>query len=172
MFCRFIRRCAIMLIFTNGYTMSWFWSPLCTHNSSMFYNLEDSYWTGEGGCKETILFCVKTWYELRLMTGLTVVEMGFSAKWVQYIAHCVTTVSFSVLVNTSQRWGVFFPSCCLFILVLQALPSSFAAFASLGVCKGISMRPPISLPSPLCRWFFRILSCVVLNTYCHQAGQY
>lgn len=81
--------------------------------------------------------------------------MGFSQLWVDWIKQCVTTVSFSLLVNGSQSES-FVPACLgegiplspyLFILVVQAFSDGLEAFAVQNVCKGIQVsprEPPIS----------------------------
>ncbi|KAF7134864.1 hypothetical protein RHSIM_Rhsim08G0012400 [Rhododendron simsii] len=74
--------------------------------------------------------------------------MGFSRKWVGWIRQCITTVSFSILVN-GQRSKSFVPTCgirqgdplspYLFILVAQALSDGLAEFAANNVCRGVAV---------------------------------
>lgn len=74
--------------------------------------------------------------------------MGFSQMWVNWIHQCISTVSFSVMVNGSRSKS-FQPSCgirqgdplspYLFILVAQALSEGLLSMASNGICKGIAV---------------------------------
>ncbi|KAF7144179.1 hypothetical protein RHSIM_Rhsim05G0098600 [Rhododendron simsii] len=71
--------------------------------------------------------------------------MGFSLKWIGWILQCVSTVSFSVLVN-GRKSRTFVPTCglrqgdlllpCLFILVAQAVSDGLGEFASNNICRG------------------------------------
>ncbi|KAF7147904.1 hypothetical protein RHSIM_Rhsim03G0099900 [Rhododendron simsii] len=71
--------------------------------------------------------------------------MGFSQKWVRWIHQCISTVSFSVVVN-GRRSRPFIPACglrqgdplspYLFILVAQAFSDGLEEFASYDICRG------------------------------------
>ncbi|CAL5444777.1 unnamed protein product [Camellia sinensis] len=116
--------------------------------------------------------------------------MGFTEKWIQLIHQCVSTVSFSVLLN-GQPSDYFTPkaglrqgdplSPYLFIIVMQALSEGLAHFAHQGICKGIAISrhsPPIShlLFADDCFLFMHFKSEEVwflqwlLNDFCQQMG--
>lgn len=75
-------------------------------------------------------------------------KMGFSSKWVNLISQCISTVSFSILVN-GERSEMFQPKCgirqgdplslYLFILVSQALSSALVRFNSNQICRGVAI---------------------------------
>lgn len=77
-------------------------------------------------------------------------KMGFSPKWVDTIFQCISTVSFSVLVN-GGRSKIFRPKCglrqgdplspYLFILVSQVLSSAIAALNANQICRGVAVSP-------------------------------
>lgn len=83
-------------------------------------------------------------------------QLGFSPRWVNLIFHCITTVSFSVLVNGCPS-KVFCPRCglrqgdplspYLFILVSQVLSANLSLFGNSNICKGVAIShhsPPIA----------------------------
>lgn len=117
--------------------------------------------------------------------------MGFNHKWVGWISQCISTVSFSVLVN-GRKSQPFTPTCglhqgdplspYLFILVAQAFSDGLREFASHDICRIISVShfsPCIShlMFADDCYFFMEYnlehAWCLkwVLEVYCQQAGQ-
>lgn len=117
--------------------------------------------------------------------------MGFSQKWLGWIRQCMSTVSFSVLVN-GRRSRTFYPTCgirqgdplspYLFILVAQVFSDGLEEFAWHNICRGIavsSVSPRIShlVFADDCYIFMEFneehASCLkwILDVYCKQAGQ-
>ena len=83
-------------------------------------------------------------------------KFGFSDFFVTRIMKCVSSVSFSILVN-NVKTRQFVPSCGLrqgdplspyfFILVSQALSSILSFLNDNGICKGVAiskLSPPVS----------------------------
>jgi len=118
-------------------------------------------------------------------------RLGFNKKWVQWIKHCISSVSFSILLN-GEPSNVFTPtrgirqgdplSPYLFIIMSNILSTLMNKAVQDGSIKGIRLKPTCPILSHLLfadDAIFFIDGTIkeaqnvsnVLNQYCYVSGQ-